>query len=47
MAWQERLPGRLHGLTGGETPAVFRSLFDAAAPIRPLMVGAREALVAR
>ena len=47
MAWQERLPGRLHGLTGGETPAVFRCLFDAAAPVRPLMVGAREAFVAR
>ena len=47
MAWQARLAGRLHGLTGGETPAVFRCLVDAAAPVLPLMVGAREALVAR
>ena len=47
MVWQARLAGRLHGLTGGETPAVFRCLLDAAAPVLPLMVGAREAFVAR
>ena len=30
MAWQARLPGWLHAMTGGETPAVFRCLVDAA-----------------
>lgn len=41
MDWQARLPGRLHAMTGGETPAVFGCLVDAAAP-RP-SVGGRGA----
>ena len=47
MAWQARLPGRLHAMTGGETPAVFGCLLDAAVPVRPLVIGAREAFAAR
>ena len=47
VAWQARLPGRLHAMTGGETPAAFGCLVDAAVPVCPLMVGAREAFAAR
>ena len=47
MAWQARLPGRLHAMTGGETPAVFRGLVDAAVPVRPLAGGVRPAFDAR
>lgn len=47
MEWQERLPGRLHALTGGETPAAFGCLLDAAVPVRPLALGTSTAFAAR
>ena len=47
MDWQARLPGRLLALAGGETPAVFRCLADAAVAVRPLAAGVRTELEAR
>ena len=47
MDWQARLPGRLHAMTSGETPAVFRCLADAALPVRPLADSVRPAFDAR
>ena len=47
LAWQARLPGRLHAMTGGETPEVFRCLVDAAVPVRPLVLDVRAVFAAR
>ena len=45
--WRERMAVDLHAMTGGETPAAFRWLVGAEGPALALMVGAREAFVAR
>lgn len=47
MDWQARLPGRLYAMTGGETPAAFGCLLDAAVPVRPLALGTSTAFAER